>query len=291
MHITVIVATLGRRRECEDLVNDLAGQTRLPDQTLFVVTTPEDAPPTNRILKNRTVVSPKKGLCAQRNLGLEETLGSSDIIVFFDDDFVPHATFLERMERAFVENPHAAGLTGFVAADGVCGPGLTREEALDAIETEARRNPDGDPTSTEVQGLYGCNMAMRASAIGERRFDERLPLYGWLEDLDLTNQLLAEGKLVKLNRLVGAHRGVKAGRVSGIRLGYSQIVNSKYLIAKGTAPKLMMLRYMLKFPLVNAAKSLKPESYIDRKGRLHGNLIAIRDLATGRSKPERILEL
>lgn len=291
MRITVIVATLGRRPEAEDLVTDLANQTRRPDRTIFVVTTAEDAPDKAPELNNETIVSDRKGLCAQRNKGLEQAMNSSDVIVFFDDDFVPHPTFLERLEAAFLSSQDVAGITGLVVADGVCGPGLSREEALSAISQQAELHPDGDPSEAEVHGLYGCNMAMRVSALAKKRFDERLPLYGWLEDLDLTNQLLSDGRLIKSNRLIGAHRGVKVGRVSGVRLGYSQIVNSRYLIAKGTAPKWQMVRFMIKYPLVNAAKSLWPEPFIDRKGRLRGNLIAILDLAVGKSRPERVLEL
>lgn len=291
VHISVIVATLGRRSEAEDLAADLAKQSRLPDRTIFAVTTEDDAPNEHPVIRNETLLCERKGLCAQRNQGLELAVDSSDVIVFFDDDFVPHPEYLERLEKAFLERDDVVGMTGLVVADGVTGPGLSREEALDAISANGDGPSKGSATETNVYGLYGCNMAMRVSALGEKRFDERLPLYGWLEDLDLTNQLLKEGRLIRLSSLMGAHRGVKAGRVSGIRLGYSQIANAGYLISKGTAPKSKMYGNLVKYPLINAVKSLRPEPFIDRKGRLKGNLIALTDLALGRSRPERILEL
>ena len=40
-----------------------------------------------------------------------------------------------------------------------------------------------------------------------------------------------------------------------------------------------------------ARASLRPEPWIDRRGRLAGNLRALRDLVTGRLAPGRILEL
>jgi hypothetical protein len=43
--------------------------------------------------------------------------------------------------------------------------------------------------------------------------------------------------------------------------------------------------------LANLGKSLRPEPWIDRKGRLKGNCMALRDLVTGRISPQRILEL
>jgi hypothetical protein len=41
----------------------------------------------------------------------------------------------------------------------------------------------------------------------------------------------------------------------------------------------------------NLARSGWPEPYVDRRGRLRGNLLALRDLAAGRMTPERVLEL
>ena len=291
MRITVIVATLGRPREADDLVNDLVNQTRRPDRTVFAVVKPEDAPGRNPDIANETLLCPRKGLCAQRNAALDHVADTSDVIVFFDDDFVPHRTFLEQVERAFESNPEYVGVTGAVVADGICGPGLTRQEAVEAVEVHGARQDDGPPGETDVPGLYGCNMAMRVDALGGRRFDERLPLYGWLEDLDFTNRLLDEGRLVRLDSLIGAHRGVKAARVSGLRLGYSQIANARYLMAKGSAPRWLMMKNLVKYPVVNATRALLPEPYIDRWGRLRGNVIGLFDLARGRSRPERILDL
>ncbi|MBV7266304.1 glycosyltransferase family 2 protein [Erythrobacter ani] len=291
MQITVIVATLGRRKEADDLVQDLANQTRRPDRSIFAVTTEADAPDRHPEIDNETLICATKGLCAQRNAGIAQAIDSSDVIVFFDDDFVPHPTYLARLEAAFAKSEDVVGITGLVVADGVCGPGLSRQQAVTAIDAHAASFPTGIPRETEVFGLYGCNMAMRTSALKTKRFDERLPLYGWLEDLDLTNRLLEEGRLIKLDRLIGAHRGVKAGRVSGIRLGYSQIANASYLLAKGTTTRSQLFGHLVKYPMINAVRSLKPEPFVDRRGRLRGNLIGLVDLARGKSKPERILEL
>ena len=43
--------------------------------------------------------------------------------------------------------------------------------------------------------------------------------------------------------------------------------------------------------LANLVKSIRPESYVDRRGRLRGNLIGIFHLMTGRLTPEYILKL
>lgn len=291
MRIAVIVATLGRREASEDLVSDLCEQIRRPDRTIFAVTTPQDAPQPNALLGHEILLCNRKGSCVQRNLAIEQVVANSDLIVFFDDDFVPEKHYLERLERAFEENPAIAGATGLVVADGVNGAGLSHEEATVAIRSYCEQFPKGNSNETPLFGLYGCNMAVRTSALGNLRFDENLPLYGWLEDLDLTNQLLAEGQLLRIERLVGAHRGIKAGRTSGVRLGYSQIANAIYLIRKGTAPRRQMYENILKYLLVNSIRSLRPEPLIDRRGRLKGNLVGVVDLIRGRLRPDRILEL
>lgn len=291
MRIVVVVATLGRREAAEDLVTDLCRQTRRPDRTVFAVTVPDDAPGHSETLRHEILLCTRKGSCVQRNIAIDQVAADSDLIVFFDDDFVPERHFLERLEHAFEANPAIAGATGLVVADGVNGAGLSRKAALEAIELHVARYPAGKSDELPVFGLYGCNMAVRTSALGNRRFDENLPLYGWLEDLDLTNQLLAEGQLLRIERLVGAHRGIKAGRTSGVRLGYSQIANAVYLIRKGTAPKRPMYENILKYLLINSLKSLRPEPFIDRRGRLKGNLVGMADLIRGRLRPDRILDL
>ena len=43
--------------------------------------------------------------------------------------------------------------------------------------------------------------------------------------------------------------------------------------------------------LANAAKSISPEPWVDRAGRLRGNLLALADILMGRSHPGRVLDL
>jgi hypothetical protein len=132
---------------------------------------------------------------------------------------------------------------------------------------------------------------MRTVHIQGLRFDERLVLYGWQEDIDFTNQLRRHGKIVSLGKLIGVHLGAKSGRVSGIKFGYSQICNPVYLMLKGTMPPSFGLELMSRNVLANIVKSLRPEAYIDRRGRLRGNILAALHLIRGRVEPEYILKL
>jgi hypothetical protein len=54
------------------------------------------------------------------------------------------------------------------------------------------------------EALYGCNMALRMADVGDLRFDEALPLYGWQEDIDFTMRLARRGRLVSTGLVSGS---------------------------------------------------------------------------------------
>ena len=56
-------------------------------------------------------------------------------------------------------------------------------------------------------------------------------------------------------------------------------------------PKDLGWKLMLKSVAANAIRSVMSDPYVDRKGRLAGNLLAIGDFIGGRLDPRRILEL
>ena len=202
----------------------------------------------------------------------------------------PPPTTLSERPAAFARHPEWAVMTGHVLADGINGPGLSFQQARDILAGA----PDGDPERHErvaPAGAYGCNMVFRAADIAEHRFDERLPLYGWQEDTDFS-RLVARGRpIVRLHGLRGVHLGVKRGRVSGVRFGYSQVVNPLYLVRKGTGTGRWAANLIVRNVLANVALSFRPEPHVDRLGRLKGNLIAAGHLMRGRCDPEFIMRL
>lgn len=291
MRLIVIIVTADRRVELGQTLAHLEGQTRRPD--LLVVSAPDATHVDERAVTSYPLrhVFGAMGCTAQRNRALDsEHARGADAFIFFDDDFVPAADYLERAETALARHPGWAVLTGRVIADGVKGPGLTFPQACDLLSSA----PDGDPErheSVAPAGAYGCNMVFRAADVAGHRFDERLPLYGWQEDTDFS-RLVARGRpIVRLHGLRGVHLGVKRGRVSGVRFGYSQVVNPLYLVRKGTGTGRWAARLIARNVLSNAALSLRPEPHVDRLGRLRGNLIATGHLMRGRCDPEFILRL
>lgn len=290
MRLAVIIPTLGRRGQVARLLRYLGDQTRLPDEVIVSapdathVELPEDCP------FPLSLVFGPMGSSAQRNTALVPSLARFDIITFFDDDFVPSTEYLAQVEKAFVENDGWAVVMGMVVRDGATNAGLTWEDAEAALRETRGKKHDGPPVVDHV-GAYGCNMSFRSSFVGDLRFDERLVLYGWQEDIDFTSQLRSKGRVVCVTAITGVHLGIKSGRVSGKRFGYSQVANAIYLIRKGSVPASFALPLMFRNIAANLAKSLRPEPYIDRRGRLRGNMLAILHIAMGRIEPEYILKI
>ena len=77
--------------------------------------------------------------------------------------------------------------------------------------------------------------------------------------------------------------GVKSGRVAGDRLGYSQVVNPVYLLQKRTMTLWQVVRHISRNIMSNVARWPKPEPFIDRRGRLRGNLRGLADICVGGS--------
>ena len=286
MRIAVVFASIGRAPILCKALDRLADQTRKPDTVYLSVVSPEDhAGVEHGRVPARIVYSPK-GLCAQRNRALDAIGDSADMIVFFDDDFVPALDYLEAAERLIDVDPALVGLTGRLVEDGIHGEGIAFEEAVARLDVRNER-PAGEAYPRPA--LYGCNMVIVARAARGLRFDERLPLYGWLEDIDYSHQVGRRGRMIASPEVTGIHLGVRSARQPGLRLGYSQVANVIHLFRKGTIPRRLGARLLLQNLASNLVLSVVPRSSIDRRGRLAGNLVAMSDLMLGRLDPQRML--
>jgi hypothetical protein len=271
-----------------ETISRLTRQTRAPDGVLVVAVTPGDVEGVSGLPSKPQIEFASRGLCAQRNKALSLAIDQADLLVFFDDDFVPCDGYLANAERLFLEHPDIVGATGKLVADGVRGPGIAFERAVRMVEDHT---PPATATLDAQHSLYGCNMALRFSALDGLWFDENLPLYGWQEDIDFTYRLGGRGRLVGCAELAGVHMGHKSGRSPGKRLGYSQVANPLYLLRKKSMPKELAARLLAKNLAANVWRSIIPEADVDRRGRLVGNILALGDLMTGRLHPTKILQL
>jgi GT2 family glycosyltransferase len=288
MKIAVAVASIRRSDEIGELLAQLSHQTLQPSQIILSLETPADAPAD--LPAGVQVIFGPKGLTRQRNRALDAVNQDCDAVVFFDDDYLPCDDAIEGIAKIFAAHRDVAGATGRVLQDGITRGGLLYDDALRCLA--GYHAAVADPiTLADIDELYGCNMAFRMSAVREIRFDEKLPLYGWQEDVDFAGQLLAKGRIVKTNGFSGVHRGVTRGRTPGLALGFSQIVNPVYLVNKGTMRPAKALKLIARNLVANHLKSVRPEAYIDRAGRVRGNWLGLLHVMSGKSDPGAILRL
>ncbi|MDB5416516.1 MAG: hypothetical protein JWR10_4851 [Rubritepida sp.] len=290
MRIAIGIATRSRPNILAEVLQELDLQTHVPDRILVCHVTESDVTGLPLRFPGVEFLTAQAGLPRQRNRILD-AIGDCDAVLFLDDDFIAAPRWLEALEGVLRAQPDCVVATGTVIADGAKGPGITPEEAREILATDV---PPQDLLATVPHfNGYGCNMALRLAPVREHalRFDEKLPLYGWYEDIDLTRRLLPYGTILRLAGARGVHLGVKQGRVPGLRLGYSQVVNPIYLARKGSFPWSHAIPSAARHCLINLLRSLKPEPDVDRWGRFRGNLRGLLDLATGRADPERILTL
>ena len=287
--LALVVASRGRPDCLARFAERLVLQTRIPDRVIFSVSEPDDLPP--GLPPEIETVTGSPGLAAQRNRALERILDDCELVAFFDDDFVPSCHALEGVQRVFLACPDVVGVTGRVIADGISSAGIPLTEAEHLVDAADAAGPGDLRPRAELDGLYGCNMAFRTDAIGATRFDERLPLYGWQEDVDFAARLLPRGRLVLTHAFGGVHCGIKTGRTPGLRLGYSQVANPVYLARKGSMSRMRSARLITKNLIANHLRALSPEPWVDRRGRLRGNWIALTHAVRGQLDPEHVLRL
>lgn len=290
--LVVAIPSTGRASILPDTVRSMALQSRLPDLLILSLVSPGDIgdlePET--LPFPVSVVYGRKGATAQRNRVFEEC-NPDDVVLMLDDDFLMAPDYLQKTLEVFQDDPEVVLATGTVLADGIRGPGYNHEQGRALL---ADLNSDTLPDTIEPAfSGYGCNFAFRVSVVAayELWFDEDLPLYSWLEDVDFSRRIARYGKLVKSGAMRGVHLGTKTGRTPGVKLGYSQIANPVYLLRKGSMTLGHVLEMTSRNMLSNLAHAFQRRPYADFRGRLKGNMIAVLDLLRGRVSPDRILDL
>lgn len=292
LELAVGIATAGRRDQLALTLEQIAESHTLPAAVLICPASPDDfdGKVPEKLAGRVRVVSAPKGLCSQRNAIVRACEGM-DILTFFDDDYYPSRGYIDRVHQVFARHKEVVVLTGRPVLDGATGPGLSHEEALTALNQQARvgRKKPKEGRLKTTYGGYGCNMSFRLEPIMQYglRFDENLPLYGWLEDIDFSRQMSRFGRIAIDKELLGVHLGTKRGRSPGRQLGYSQIVNPLYMIRKGTMGYGFALKFVLRNLTKNALRSFSPEPWVDRRGRFVGNAIALAEVCMGKAHPER----
>jgi GT2 family glycosyltransferase len=291
MRIGIVVASFGRPQILAEFLSMVGRQSRRPDEIVLSVVSEQDLPKLDGFNLPIQLLFGTPGSCVQRNRGIDYVQQRTDIVLFLDDDFWMGTNYLEVLSDIF-SDPGIACVTGYVLADGATTAGFSPAEADQMLARyEAALPIPRKFTAKEKPDAYGCNMAFRSASLNEVRFDERLPLYGWQEDVDFSAQTKAAGRIIWTDALWGVHLGTKAGKTSGRRFGYSQVINPFYVVSKGNMSLPRATRLVLNNMLANLRGCIIHEPHIDRRGRLYGNLRGLAHLAVGRIDPEYILKL
>lgn len=181
MTVAVIVPTYRRAKDLARCLEALKRQTRPADEV--IVTVRDTDAETWEFLKEfksdplplRTVTVRVTGVVAAMNAGLD--IAQQDVIAFTDDDAVPHADWLKRIEAHFLADEHVGGVGGrdFLYRNGQLVQG--EKKVVGRLQWFGRaigNHSVGIGEAREVDVLKGVNMSFRRSAIADSRFDERM---------------------------------------------------------------------------------------------------------------------
>jgi GT2 family glycosyltransferase len=234
------------------------------------------------------VVYSERGLCKQRNRGLEALPEDTDIVALLDDDIILHRDYLQGIESIFSATPDASLIMGHLIANG----NVSVKKALELLRSPADSTKYA-VTQSSFGNVYGCNMCVRFDVARKEMFDERLPLYSYMEDVDFGTRVRRHGHVGYYYGSLGVHLRVSEGRVSYRALGFSEIMNPAYLAAKGTIPIWHAIYgFVLRKPLANMLRSLsRGTRQAERRERLIGNCIALRYMLVGKIDPDRASDI
>lgn len=282
-HHAVIIATTGRPAVLRQTIDSLSKQTSPPSQIIVVYAKEGDIDSNLSYREGLEVIRGRPGLTTQRNDGIDALEARVQLVTFIDDDIELSEHYLFNCREFFKGHPKVAAANGELLADGK----ITREDAKRLLcETKSSLPPISEHRPS--RGLYGCNMTFRRKVLEKERFDERLRLWAYLEDFDIGIRSRRHGETVAIPACVAVHLAEPSGRISYRRRGFSQIMNSAYLVRKGVIPRrefwrvhifMSMIRSNLIGTLVKSDHRARWEGFI-------GNTIAMSLILRNRIEPE-----
>jgi glycosyltransferase involved in cell wall biosynthesis len=295
MRTTVIICTKDRPDDLRAALRSLAAQTLRPDEVLVVDAGSEPALDDPLIEELRAAfplrhLRAAPGLTKQRNLGIRESEG--DILFFFDDDVVVEPDYLRAVMAAFAGDAEGKiGAVGGRITNAVPAGPLGRGEPLRRFVRrffllsdlgDGRLKASGFPAQPHglaegrfIECLSGCGMAFRRAVFERAQFDEVLAGYSYMEDVDISQQVLALGYAIYYQPAARlAHNASPRARDAGVEIARMLVRNYAYLFRKhwntGFSRRLAF-RWALCGLLVDAVISRDPN-------RVQGIRAGLRDL-------------
>ena len=289
--LTAIIPSTNRASVLHETVAGLARQACPPDEILLSVVDPgrDVLPSTLRVSGVRVIAGPK-GSTYQRNTAIDNLRADCTLVSFFDDDIELHPEYLLRCRSYLSRYPEVVGVSGHPLADGTLTGEIPREEARRLLSTP----PKDSAAPRPCFALSGFDMTVRKTAAERVRFDERLSLYALYEDFDFSVRCKQFGSLTIVPQCLLVHLRTGASRMSPVRLGYAQLVNPLYLWQKGSQALYPSLRVCARSLTGNVLGSLIARQGIppaERRRRLWGNALGVRDVLLGGPRPECIQDI
>ncbi len=259
--VSVVLCTRNRPHDVLRFVRSLSQQTELPLELILV---DSGDMPLNASGKWQEVLTEiggryrlrylhtEPGLTRQRNIGVKHADG--EVIYFFDDDIVLSRDFIKLMNDTFRRNPGYAGGMGntsvsdspdhwwaslerfynrvFLLTSGA-GDGKFQKSGLPryAVWTKDFR---------DVEILSGGLTGYRKVLFDEFSFDESLPGYSYMEDVDFSRRVSRQYRLFYNPDACVEHLESQADRMSVRHNRKMFIFNYRYLFWKNYRPKSRM---------------------------------------------------
>jgi len=258
MRVSVVLCSYGRPAVLEETVQSILQQTHMPEEILIVTPSLEHVERRTLAHDRVRLIRSRHGLTIQRNAALDN-LGDVDLVAFIDDDMELCRTYLANMVRLFTEQSEVIVASGRMLADGGRSEQVSRERARALCAGAEMRFEAPTPIATRpLDYAYGCNLA---------------PV------TNLSAQCV--------------HLGWRGSRISGQKMGYSQIINPIYLWKKARVFPLrhIVTQYWMRCLVANCIGVVWGKAEDDRLNRLKGNTLAMWDLVNGRCDPMAINEL
>jgi GT2 family glycosyltransferase len=187
------------------------------------------------------------------------------------------------MARHFEQRPNLILAMGHLLGNG----NIAEDAAWSLVSSppDVGANAGKYYATTQTWGhVYGANMCVRGTFAAVEAFDENLPLYSLMEDVDFGTRCRRAGEVGYSYDALAVHLRTPGGRINEKQLGFSEIMNPAYLMVKGTVPLTMFPRHVLRTPAINMLRGLIPSNH-SRRQCFVGNAAALLSLLRGRIDP------
>jgi GT2 family glycosyltransferase len=238
---SVIICTKDREQDLMECVDSITAQTLLPEELVIVDAGREnglEAKVEERLKKTSIqlrYIRTEPGLTRQRNLGVKHSCG--DIVFFFDDDVVLYKDYLENIVQMYssCQNENLGGVGGNIV-NMKYSPWYWRVfNKVFLIYQHGSLLPAHTHFFDEVRQvkvLSGCNMSYKREVFKESEFDENVPGYALMEDVDFSFRVSQKYNLKVTPQAKVIHKQSPVSRDKISKYIQMQNYNSFYLFMK-----------------------------------------------------------